>query len=187
MKISNILTPRSLKPSSRFWIYTKNSQGFTVDAGGQDITVTMQIPTQLANLNIKAIDKTNGAVSGYKFTLESVVHLEADDILYAELPEELSLADISCRGIPDVPVGVLQVSCTGVGRVLQISLEELERQAGVFEFIVDGIVNAPTTRTTEPFKNVFMTTFDYYDIQKLESNVHLTITNEIPGEIMDYT
>ena len=92
LSVSNIITPRSLRPSSGFTIYTRNAAGFIVDAGGQDITVTMDTVNHLTDLQIDPIDKTNGASSSYKFTLETFVPLHDGDILSVELPEELSQA-----------------------------------------------------------------------------------------------
>ena len=87
------------------------------------------------------------------------------DRLYIDLPDELALSDkISCSGITDAPVGVLEASCSGVDKSLWISLDTIDQETGKFEFIVDGITNAPSFRQTGTFKNVYMQTADYYNI-----------------------
>ena len=68
---------------------------------------------KITDLNIEALDKTNGATSQYKFTLNSDVMLLDGDILYIDLPEELSLdTQISCSGLVDgTLVGVIDATC----------------------------------------------------------------------------
>lgn len=110
------------------------------------------------------------------------------DIFYVDLPEELSLSDqISCSSNDDIPVGVLEASCSGTGKSLQISFDSLGQETGTFEFIVDGIINAPSFRQTSAFSNIYMKTFDYFDIQMLESTDHLTVANELVANIIEFS
>ena len=41
LTLENVRTPRSFRPSSEFLVETTSPEGYVIDAGGSDITVTM--------------------------------------------------------------------------------------------------------------------------------------------------
>mmetsp|Transcript_2499 Transcript_2499/g.3149 ORF Transcript_2499/g.3149 Transcript_2499/m.3149 type:complete len:126 (+) Transcript_2499:2633-3010(+) len=53
--------------------------------------------------------------------------------------------------------------------------------------MVDGIKNPPNFRRSGLFSNIFMETYDYYDMQKMVSYDDLFIQTNTPGTIKDYT
>lgn len=184
--LEQVMTPRSFRPSSDFKIYTKSEEGYIVDSGGQDITVAMSTMNSMAGLQVEHLSKTNGAVDQYKFTLDSSIPLKDGDRVHFKLPEELSLAlRVECRAA-DPPVGALAVSCSGVDKSVWVNLDELDRETGKFEFVVDGIKNAPSFRETGSFSEVYMQTSDFFSIQKLDSHDHLTVTNDQVALITEY-
>ena len=67
-----------------------------------------------------------------------------------------------------------------------MTLDSLETKTGVFEFIVDGIINSPNFRESGSFSNIHMVTSEYFDIQLLESHDHLTVTNDVVATITEY-
>jgi hypothetical protein len=84
--------------------------------------------------------------------------------VHFQLPKELSLAlSVECRAA-DPPVGALSVSCSGVDKSVWVSLDSLDQETGEFEFIVDGIKNAPSFRETGSFSEVYMQTSDFFNI-----------------------
>ena len=50
LSIKGVRTPRSFRPSSEFAIRTISTEGYVIDAGGQDITVTMSEMNILTSL-----------------------------------------------------------------------------------------------------------------------------------------
>lgn len=52
LRLENIRMPRSFRPSSEFSVETKSLEGFVIDAGGSDITVTMSEMNTLNSLSI---------------------------------------------------------------------------------------------------------------------------------------
>lgn len=62
----------------------------------------------------------------------------------------------------------------------------MDKQDGIFEFIVDGLKNPPNFRRSGQFSNIYMETFDYYDMQKLFNYADLFIQTDTPGTIRDY-
>lgn len=126
--------------------------------------MAMSNMNSLAGLEVEHLDKTNGAIDQYKMALESQILLKDGDRMHFKLPEELSLAlKVECKAA-DPPVGALSVSCSGVDKSVWVSLDSLDIETGRFEFIVDGIKNAPSFRETGSFSDVYMQTADFFDI-----------------------
>ena len=49
-------------------------------------------------------------------------------------------------------------------QTLVVSFTAVDTKEGTFEFIVDGLKNPPNYRRTGLFSNIYMETFDYYDM-----------------------
>ena len=65
LTLENIRMPRSYRPSSEFVVQTTSLEGFVIDQGGSDITVTMSQMNTLSSLAIKADSLINGDVTDY--------------------------------------------------------------------------------------------------------------------------
>lgn len=98
LRLENIRMPRSFRPSSEFSVETKSLEGFVIDAGGSDITVTMSEMNTLNSLSIQAASLINGDVTDYKIGLQSLVNLKDSDRILLEIPPSVGFGPngISC-------------------------------------------------------------------------------------------
>jgi hypothetical protein len=170
LTLENIRTPRSFRPSSEFTVETRSTQGYIIDAGGSDITVVMNQMNDLTALDVHVNDLSNGAVTAYKFKIDTFVYLKDADRLLVTLPPTVGFGPngISCRPATPDPVGITDVSCENIDeKTFYVQLARVDKQNGIFEFFVDGMKNPPNYRTSGKFSNIFMETFDFYDMQRI--------------------
>ena len=165
--LRNVLSPRSFKSSYAFNITSMNPEGYSIDAGGSDISVTMSTMQQLGSISIKASNFTNGAVAPYNVKFTSNVKLQEGDLLQIMLPSGLSTtSDLKCFSLA-TPVGVKNLTCSNVANKIIVQMNHLiglVEGMGTIEFEIQGIRNPPSFRSTPPFPSVFVSTFDYFNI-----------------------
>ena len=166
LTIENIRTPRSFRPSSEFLIETMSVEGHVIDAGGTDIQVAMSQMNKMTAMSIQSLSPINGAITDYTMEIESFVELQDLDRLLITTPSAIgfSVDGISCEAA-DPPVGASEVTCESIDKQsLAVSLTKVDRKDGIFKFIVHGMKNPPNFRKTGLFRDIFMETYDYYDI-----------------------
>ena len=76
LTLEGVRTPRSFRPSSEFGVQTISTLGFVIDAGGSDITVTMNKMNTMSGFDVQVDDLSNGAVTAYQFKLDSFLWIE---------------------------------------------------------------------------------------------------------------
>lgn len=151
---------------------------YIIDAGGSEITVQMNKMNEMTGLELFVGDLTNGAVTDYEFTLDTFVYLKDKDRVRITVPPQVGFGKngLTCRpSEPDV-VGVTEVACEMLDdKSFVVQLNKVDKLEGEFKFIVNGLKNPPNFRRSGEFSNIFMRTFDYFDIQKLSSYENLFI------------
>lgn len=116
----------------------------------------MSIMSMLDAVSITPTNFTNGAVAPYKVQLKSSVMLKSGDQLFLTLPDELSVpGQLNCTAL-DQPVGVKQAQCSNVANKIQVSLIELVKGLGQFEFLIWGIRNPSSFRPTKPLSYLYL-------------------------------
>ena len=189
LSLNDVRTPRSFRPSSEFKIETWTVEGFIIDAGGTDITVTMSKMNELTKLEIEPLDLTNGAVTDYLVRIDSFVYLKDNDRLMITNPETVGFGPdgITCHPTRPDPLGVSAVSCEKISDTsFEVNVEKLTQQDGIFELIVHGLKNPPNFRKSGLFSDIFMQTDDYYSIQILEKYDNLWIQTNKAAQITDF-
>ena len=142
----NIITPRSFQTSSGFIIKSANIEGYVVDEGGQDITVTMSKMTNLDSISIIPMNSTNGLITSYRVEFNTSVLLKSGDIMLLKLPKELTVpTGVICSPI-DKPKGVFKADCTNVANEIQIKFINIIEDIGNFQFLIAGIRNPASFR-----------------------------------------
>ena len=125
-----MITPRSFKTSSGFTISTSNDEGYVIDAGGNDIAVTMSVMSLLDSVSITPTNFTNGAIAPYRVQFKSSVLLKSGDQLFMTLPDELAVpGQLNCSAAA-VLVGVQQAQCSNVANKIQVTLTKLAIETG---------------------------------------------------------
>lgn len=177
LTIENVRTPRSTRPSSEFLVQTLSKEGFIIDGGGTDINVVMTNVNTLKAMDVQALSQINGAITDYIIEIESDVELKDRDRILITTPKTVgfSTKGITCdAAVP--PIGVSEISCESIDEYsLAVNFKKVDQNLGNFKFIVHGMKNPPNFRRSGLFTNIFMQTFDYYSIQKLENNENLWI------------
>lgn len=112
LQMNDMRTPRSFRPSSEFLIETISDEGYVIDAGGTDITVTMDIMNTLTGLEIVPQSLINGAVTDYLIRIDTFVFLKDEDKILITNPPTVSFGPdgISC-GPSDPEQGVTESTC----------------------------------------------------------------------------
>ena len=145
---------------------------------------------ELTDLSLYVEDLTNGAVTDYEVTISSFVYLKDNDRVQITNPPQVKFGQdgISCRPAEPDQVGVIGVNCETLDdSSFAVSLTQVDKLEGDFKFIVSGLKNPPNFRTSGKFSNIYMTTGDYYEIQKLSNYDNLFIQTDTPGTITSYT
>ena len=190
LTLQGIRTPRSFRPSSEFRIETMSVEKYVIDGGGTDIAVVMSEMNTLTSVEINPVALQNGAITEYRVTIDTFVHLKDKDRILITTPPTVTFGpeSLSCAPMSPEPIGVTKVSCDRIDdSTFAINLTEVNQETGIFEVMVDGIKNPPNFRKTGLFSNIYMQTFDYYNIQILDNYENLWVqTNEV-GIITDYT
>lgn len=75
LTLEGVRTPRSFRPSAEFGVETISTEGYPIDAGGSDITVTMSEMNTMSSFELAIDDLSNGAVTAYQFKLDSSLWL----------------------------------------------------------------------------------------------------------------
>lgn len=169
----NIRNPRSYKPSKGFSIVTldKNNK-LPVDIGGQDINLVMNNMNVFSDFKITPADQTNGAVNMYEVEFKSNVFIFKNDILNIEFPLTVQLTEnIRCitpqekagKPLTDKPL-INSIQCNANRQILQVHLNGLEKEIGLFKFFIEGVKNPPSLKQSAPFVQIFMTTDTFYNI-----------------------
>lgn len=94
---------------------------------------------------------------------------------------------LSCSAV-EPKRGVVDVACENLDdKTLAVSLLKLSSKEGSFEFKIGGMKNPPNFRRSALFSNIYMTTNDYYSMQKLDNYADLWIQTNTPATIVDFT
>lgn len=97
----------------------------------------------------------NGASTTYSFDVTSPVALLSTDVLYMTFPTEIGLKSPSCTGISPVSASCTSPS-TGVLKVVLTFSGGYLSESTKFTFSVSGVTNAPSTKTTSAFSNIYI-------------------------------
>ena len=112
LTIKGMRTPRSFRPSSEFVIETLSTENYVIDAGGSDITITMNIMNTLTGLEIIPQSLINGAVTDYLIRIDSFVFLKDNDRILITNPPTVSFGPNGISCAPATPEkGVSQATC----------------------------------------------------------------------------
>lgn len=163
---------------------------YVIDGGGTDIAVIMSKMNILTGLEITPLQLINGEITEYKIKIDTFVYLKDRDRIVITTPPTVTFGPdtLSCRPASPAPIGVTECSAERTdATTFAVILQKVNQDAGVFEVIVNGIKNPPNFRKSGLFSNIYMQTFDYYNIQFLEEYENLWVqTNEV-ATITDYT
>lgn len=187
LKLTGLRTPRSFRPSSEFNIATTTTEGYVVDQGGSDITVTMKEQNFIDGMQIRYLDGASGEIVPYEVTIDTFVHFKDSDKLFITLPPEVGTnpAGISCEAV-EPPEGVLECSAEANKKTVTVQLVKLDKLDGQFKFVLNGMKNPGSTRPSSLFSDIHVETHDFYPIMKLESHEGLFIETDAPGRIKDF-
>ena len=169
-------------------------EGFVIDQGGSDITVTMTVMNSLTSMSIQATNLVdgaiiNGAITDYKIEMDSFVYLKDQDRILITNPPSIGFGPdgISCDPATPDPLGVSNVSCESIDEeAFAVTLQKVDQKKGKFEIIVHGMKNPPNFRTPQLFSDIFMQTDDYYSIQKLNEYQNTLIQTNKAASITDF-
>ena len=178
LTLKNIRTARSFRPSSEFRVETMSIEEYVIDGGGSDITVVMSNMNTLSSVEITPVELINGAITDYHVKVDSFVHIKNRDRILITTPPTVTFGkeSLSCDPISPDPIGVTVVSCERIDdSTFAINFQEVNQQEGRFEVMVHGIKNPPNFRKSGLFSNIYMQTFDYYNIQILKNYENLWI------------
>lgn len=147
-------------------------EGYVIDQGGSDITVTMSVMNDMTSMKISPINLVdgaviNGATTDYKIEMDSFVYLHDEDRILITTPPSIGFGPegISCDPATPDPLGVSTVSCESIDEaIFAVTLKKVDQKKGKFEIIVHGMKNPPNFRTPKLFSDIFMQTNDYYSI-----------------------
>lgn len=163
---------------------------FVIDGGGTDLSVVMAVMTSLTSITITPENLINGAVTDYIISIDTSVELKENDRILITTPPSVTFSaqGASCDPVFPDAIGVTEVTCEMIdNHSLAINLVKINKINGIFTIVVHGLKNPPNFRKSELFSNIYMQTFDYYNIQALENYDDLWIqTNEI-GTITEFT
>ena len=121
----------------------------------------------LKGLDIHVDDLSNGAVTAYQFKIDTFVYLKNNDRILITTPPQVGFGKdgLSCYPVKPDPIGVTKVQCENIDEeTFVVSLTNVDKQDGIFEFMVDGLKNPPNFRRSGLFSNIFMETYDFYDM-----------------------
>jgi hypothetical protein len=94
--LNGIRNPRSFKPSDNFIISTLDQDGFTIDEG-LDTFAVMDEMNSFNDIQITSHNKTNGHLSKYNITINSLIEIRDGDKLVFTIPEIMSIPqEVSC-------------------------------------------------------------------------------------------
>lgn len=178
LTLKNIRTPRSFRPSSEFRIETMSVEGYVIDGGGTDISLQMSVMNTLTSVDLTPVSLVNGAVTEYRLRIDTFVHLMNKDRIMITTPKTVTFGpeSLECYAVSPEPIGVLQASCERIDEeTFAVILQEIDKQAGVFEVMVYGIKNPPNYRKSGLFSNIYMQTHDYYNMQVLKNYENLWV------------
>ena len=115
------------------------------------------------------MNQTNGAITDYEFTLDSFVHIMDRDILKIQMPNEVQiLSTLECKAVLPDPIGIIDASCSSNQQLLTVQFNDVDQLEGQFKFIASNIKNPPSTKKTSQASGIFMTTYDFKNIQELK-------------------
>lgn len=148
----------------------------------------------LNSFEITPVKLINGAITDYLVRIQTFIPLKNRDRILITTPPTVTFGpNISCDPIKPKAIGVGAVSCEIVDDIsFAINLDKMtindkmNKKNGIFEIIVHGMKNPPNFRKSEVFSNIYIQTFDYYNICALESHENLWIQTDEVGTITEY-